>query len=263
MIEFTTVDGSARYYHEQPNPGVLKVMEKPAAILFDMDDTIVAWDMVADRSWRKTCDNIAPQISGLDAGTLYSTINHFREWYLGNMERHQFARLNLPAYRREIVAMAFEHLGLKGDGLVERVAEDYGAEREKSAYLLPGALETLQYLKGQGIKLALVSNGMSDGQWRKVNRFNLEPLFDCILIEGDFGTGKPEGRVFQHVLGKLNVKAGNTWMVGDNLHFDIGGGQAAGLYTIWVDWQGLGLPETAPVRPDRIVHSIAELREQI
>lgn len=237
-------------------------MKKPAAILFDMDDTIVAWDMVADSAWRRTCETFAPQMTGTDAAALYTAINHFREWYLSNMDRHQFARLNLPEYRRQIVAMAFEHLGLPVDDLAAQVADAYGAEREKSAYLLPGALDTLQYLKERGVKLALVSNGMSTGQWRKVKRFNMEPLFDCILIEGDFGTGKPDERVFQHVLDRVNVRSENAWMVGDHLHFDVGGGKAAGLYAVWVDWQGLGVPDDYPIQPDRIVRSIAELRTQ-
>jgi putative hydrolase of the HAD superfamily len=237
-------------------------MKKPEAILFDMDDTIVAWDIVADSSWRRTCEAFAPQAPGTDAASMYTAINHFREWYLSNMDRHRFARLNLPEYRRQIVFMAFENLGLKVDGLAAQVADAYGAEREKSAYLLPGALETLQYFKEQGVKLALVSNGMSTGQWRKVKRFNLEPLFDCILIEGDFGTGKPDGRVFQHVLDLIKVRNENTWMVGDHLHFDVGGGKAAGLYTVWVDWQQMGVPEGHPVQPDRIIRSIAELRTQ-
>ena len=158
---------------------------------------------------------------------------------------------------------SLQHLRLETDGSVERIAEAYGMEREDSAYLLPGAMDTLKHFKESGIKLALVSNGMSDGQWRKVKRFNMEPLFDCILIEGDFGTGKPDNRVFRHVLDKLNVKAADAWMVGDNLHFDISGGQAAGLYSIWVDWQDIGLSPTSPVQLDRIVHSITELRDSV
>jgi len=239
------------------------MVTKPKAILFDMDDTIVAWDMVSDRSWRRTCEIFAPQVGIPDADTLYSVINRYREWYLSNMDRHLFARLNLPAYRREIVTLALEYLGLEANGHVERIADSYGTEREASAYLLPGAMDTLKYFKESGTKLALVSNGMSDGQWRKVKRFNMEPLFDCILIEGDFGTGKPDNRVFRHVLDKLNVKAADAWMVGDNLHFDISGGQAAGLYSIWVDWQDIGLSPTSPVNPDRIVRSIAELRDSV
>jgi putative hydrolase of the HAD superfamily len=100
---------------------------------------------------------------------------------------------------------------------------------------------------------------MSDGQCRKVKRFGLKDYFDYIIIEGDFGIGKPDERVFKQVLLELNTTAEAAWMVGDSLAFDITGGKNAGLSTVWVDWQGTGLPEPTPVRPDRIVRSIAEL----
>ena len=48
-------------------------------------------------------------------------------------------------------------------------------------------------------------------------------------------------------------------MVGDNLLNDVGGAQAVGIYGVWVDGQGTGLPEDSPVKPDRIVRSIVEL----
>ena len=32
-------------------------------------------------------------------------------------------------------------------------------------------------------------------------------------------------------------------MVGDNLHADIARAQALGIRTVWVDWEGKGLPE--------------------
>jgi FMN phosphatase YigB (HAD superfamily) len=44
-----------------------------------------------------------------------------------------------------------------------------------------------------------------------------------------------------------------------NLEWDVGAPQSFGAYGIWVDVGRGGLPEGAPVRPDRIVHSIREL----
>jgi putative hydrolase of the HAD superfamily len=225
-------------------------LTNPKAILFDLDDTIVAWDIVAEHSWRAVCGTFAPETDGVDSDTLYSAINRCREWYLSDMDRHRFARLNLDAYRREVVTMALVDLEVNHDGLVDRITEAYGTEREAACYVLPGALDTLLHFRRQGIRLALVSNGVSDGQWRKVKRFGLVDYFDFILIEGDFGVGKPDGRVFQRVLEELHVTAGDAWMVGDSLTFDI---------TVWVDWQGIGLPQPAPVHPDRIVRGIAEL----
>jgi putative hydrolase of the HAD superfamily len=48
-------------------------------------------------------------------------------------------------------------------------------------------------------------------------------------------------------------------MVGDNLDWDVAGAQAVGIFGIWLDKMGAGLPTDAATRPDRIVRSIGEL----
>jgi FMN phosphatase YigB (HAD superfamily) len=48
-------------------------------------------------------------------------------------------------------------------------------------------------------------------------------------------------------------------MVGDNLDWDVAGAQAVGIYGIWLDKDGLGLPPDATAKPDRIIRSLPEL----
>ena len=75
------------------------------------------------------------------------------------------------------------------------------------------------------------------------------------------GFGKPDHRVYAMALRALMVAAADAWMVGDNLEWDVAQPQRMGLFGIWVDAQGAGLPETAIVRPDRIVRTLSELRQ--
>lgn len=87
----------------------------------------------------------------------------------------------------------------------------------------------------------------------------MSPFFDFIVIEEEFGHGKPDERVFFHALKKLNVTPGEAWMVGDDLERDIGGAQNVGIPGIWVDWRGGGLPASTKIQPERIIKSVAEL----
>jgi len=50
-------------------------------------------------------------------------------------------------------------------------------------------------------------------------------------------------------------------MVGDNLEWDVAEPQRQGIYGIWIDVRGSGLPQGQPVRPDRIIRKLSELRE--
>jgi putative hydrolase of the HAD superfamily len=125
--------------------------------------------------------------------------------------------------------------------------------------MFPGAVETLQAIRAAGVKMALVTNGDSAGQRAKVERFALAPLFDHIQIEGEAGFGKPEARAYLHAMQTLDVAAADTWMVGDNLEWEVAAPQRLGIFAIWHDHLGEGLPPGSPYRPDRIIRALAEL----
>ena len=48
-------------------------------------------------------------------------------------------------------------------------------------------------------------------------------------------------------------------MIGDNLEWEIVAPQRLGIYSIWMDAHGEGLPKDTPVKPDRIITSLDEL----
>ena len=137
----------------------------------------------------------------------------------------------------------------------------YSTRRERSATPSPGAVDTLRHLRGEGVRLALVTNGNADRQRRKVETHGLGPLFDYVLIEGEFGLGKPDERVYRYALSRTGTPPGETRMVGDNLEWEVVAPQRLGMAGIWVDAAGAGLPESSEVTPDRIIRSMPELLE--
>lgn len=92
-----------------------------------------------------------------------------------------------------------------------------------------------------------------------VERFGLEPLFDAVCIEGELGFGKPDRRVFETALARLDVPPAAAWCAGDNLEWDIAPAIAMGMTAIWVDHAGRGLPADARVRPSRTIAALREL----
>ena len=109
------------------------------------------------------------------------------------------------------------------------------------------------------MKLGLLTNGGSEGQRVKIERFELAAHFDYIGIEGEVGYGKPHRGAYETALRGLRASLDQTWMVGDNLEWDVSGAQAVGIYGIWLDKYGRGLPHDTTAQPDRIIRSIAEL----
>jgi putative hydrolase of the HAD superfamily len=231
----------------------------PKGILFDLDDTIVAFDSVANPTWQRVCETYARQFGLGDPTHLYNAIQEVRTWYWSDKARHKQGRLNLEQARREIVQRAFKTLGLDNVSLAHEIADAFSTERETLIHLFPRAEETLQYLQDNKVALALITNGDAQKQWQKVLRFGLERFFRTILIEGEIGYGKPEEAIYRRALEKLELTPDAVWSVGDNLEWDVSAPQKLGMFGIWHDFRGQGLPPDSPIIPDRIITSISEL----
>ena len=57
----------------------------------------------------------------------------------------------------------------------------------------------------------------------------------------------------------LGIGPHDTWMVGDNLEWEVVALQRLGIHAIWHDGYGVGLPAGSPIRPDRIIRRLSEL----
>ena len=231
----------------------------PNAVFFDMDDTILADSLASERCWQEVCDSFSPRIGDTSSDTLLATIQEIRRRFSSDREQIQRGGANLRDSRQQVLSMAFSQLGIDDMALVQEMTDSYMELKSVIVEPFPGALDTLRRLRQVGVRLALITNGIAQEQRSKLRLAELQPLFESILIEGEFGAGKPDARVFRHTLGQLNIRPQETWMVGDNLVGDVGGAQAMGIYGVWVDWRGRGLPADSTIRPDRTIRAITEL----
>lgn len=232
----------------------------PQAVLLDLDDTILDDSGAAARCWPEACTALQAELGDLDQTILLETIERARRWYWADAERHRVGRLDLDAARAQVVATALTELGVHDPSLATRIAATYGALRDREMRPFAGSIETVHWLRESGCRLALVTNGAAVAQRRKIDRFDLAPLFDLVMIEGELGFGKPDPRVYHRALDGLGVAPADAWMIGDNLDWDVAPPQAIGIHGIWIDLRGAGLPAGHHARPDRIIRCLAELR---
>jgi putative hydrolase of the HAD superfamily len=228
-------------------------------LLLDLDDTIVADAVTVEDCWEATCRGFEDRLGGLPAEDLVAEILGHSAWYWGDADRHRRGRLDLVRARTEVVAAVVERLGLGSPGLAAEIAVDYSRQRDERLCPFPGAIDALRSLRVQGLRLALLTNGAAGAQRAKIERWQLAGYFECIAVEGELGFGKPDVRVYRHALEQLGAAASETWMVGDNLEWDVAAPQRLGIAGIWVDVRGTGLPEGAPAKPARVIRALAEL----
>jgi putative hydrolase of the HAD superfamily len=234
----------------------------PRAMLIDMDDTILSAYGRPDLAWNIVATEFAGELGPLSPQQVAAAIvdSGRKFWRVAKAEW----RLKLAEARHEVVKGGFSALAASGQpalptDLAIRIADRFSAYREEQMFVFPGAHEAIDALKARGVKLALVTNGAAGLQRAKVERFALTHRFDHIQIEGEHGFGKPEERAYLHAMQALGVTAPETWMVGDNLEWEVVVPQRLGIYAIWIDAHGEGLPADSSIKPDRIIRSLTEL----
>lgn len=234
----------------------------PRAMLIDMDDTILSAYGRPEIAWNTITAEFAEELAPLPPPMVATAVLAFARNFWANAEASW--RMKLAEARHLTVKGGFAALAAAGhralpDDLAVRLADRFTAYREEEMFVFPGAHEAIDQFKALGIKLALVTNGAADMQRAKVERFELAHRFDHIQIEGEHGFGKPEERAYLHAMEALGVTPKDTWMIGDNLEWEVVTPQRLGIYAIWIDVHGEGLPEGSTIKPDRIIRSLTEL----
>ena len=240
---------------------------RPKAILFDLDDTLISphhhrtffWHEAIQDIWKQKEGNRVPEPKDID--DLVNKINRSATDFWSVPDRHKSGRLDIRTARFTILDNA-----IGSDKRYDRntrwlIADRCGALMFDKTTLFPDAISTLKHLKLEGIKLALVTNGASEAQRAKINKFDLEQYFLHVQIEGEAGVGKPELKAYEIAMEKLNVLAKETWMVGDNIDWEVIAPQKIGIFSIWRDPRGYGiLPEGTLAKPDKIITKLSELK---
>jgi putative hydrolase of the HAD superfamily len=241
----------------------LKTMTQlPRAMLIDLDETILSAYGRPEIAWNNVAAEFAGEFAPLSSQQVAAAVVNAGRRFWATAEAAW--RLKLAEARHVVVRDGFATLAAAGHAalsldLATRLADRFTAYREAEMFIFPGAHDAIDALKARGVKLALVTNGAADTQRAKVERFALTHRFDHIQIEGEHGFGKPEERAYLHAMQALGVTAPETWMIGDNLEWEIVVPQRLGIYAIWMDAHGEGLPAGSTVKPDRIIRSLSEL----
>lgn len=196
---------------------------------------------------------------GYDASLLAAEITDTAQVFWSDQARHKEWRHKLQEARRRIVGQVLQRRGLADSGLADEIADRYSRLREDEMHLFPHALDVLTHFRQRDVQLCLITNGAAATQRAKIERFRLAGYFDHIQIEGEHGFGKPELRAYEHALRQLDASAEESWILGDNLVWEVQAPQTLGLHAIWLDRDGKGVPAGSNVTPDRIISCLSEL----
>ncbi|MBR9707401.1 MAG: HAD family hydrolase, partial [Candidatus Diapherotrites archaeon] len=103
---------------------------------------------------------------------------------------------------------------------------------QKKAVPYKDTVLTLQALKEDGLKIALITNSIEVRDMLK--RMKLIKYFDEILISSEVGLIKPDPKIYELAMKRLNVKPSECIMIGDDINRDIVPSRKLGLTSILI-----------------------------
>lgn len=108
-------------------------------------------------------------------------------------------------------------------------------EYDRSCQVVPGTRELLSGLRAYGMRFGILTNNLVSEQIPKLKQLRLEQTFDVVTISEEVGAAKPDPKIFEVTLGRLELLADQVVMVGDSLETDIAGAQRVGIRSVWLN----------------------------
>jgi len=258
--------------------------DKPKALIFDMDDTLIVEEASAEAAFLQTCE-LARTRYGIEPRELHATVRRTcrRLWHASPARAYcveigisswealwarfegedgplKILREWAPTYRRDSWHEALRHHAVSDLEFALELAETFPLHRRKLHIVYEDVRPALEHFR-RFLRLGLLTNGASDLQREKLAGAGIAGYFDQVVISGDLGIGKPNPRIYEVMLSRLAVTAREAVMIGNSLDSDIQGAQAVGMKAIWLN--RAGAPRDDSVVPDSEIRTLAELKQMI
>lgn len=156
------------------------------------------------------------------------------------------------------LAMMLTRMGVRDPKLVLRVYDEFVEGVVEGLVLEDDALDVLEYLKGRGYMLAVVSNmGSYDIVLRVLKRDGILNYFSVVVASQMIGWKKPSRKIYEYTLSLLGVRTWEAVHVGDDPIADVLGAKRAGLKAVHKP-----RPDTPPSPiADAIITRLYELKD--
>ena len=203
-------------------------------VIFDLDDTLI--DFATTRQLAYTELGKRLDLEGIDSVAYLQACAACDRPLFVQFEQGLLTRAQ---YRLQRFADPFTRLGVAPrEALIEELNKIFMDCVNDTPRLYEDAWPTLERLRARGLRLAILTNGPSDGQRRKLEATGLGRLVDTIAIGEEIGFSKPSARAFHTVIEGLEAKAAETLMVGDSPELDYDAALQAGLQATLLDRSG-------------------------
>ncbi|KKZ93131.1 HAD family hydrolase [Bacillus wiedmannii] len=213
-------------------------------MLFDLDDTLLDRDKAVDNLFLLVLEKCYEDVSDTVKNNMLQKFKEYdkREYGISNktivLESlfDEFA----PIYR-----------------LPHNYIQDFWNENFPTCFSIDqNTIHFLNHIKSH-FKIGIITNGSTHRQKAKIINTNLNNYFDTIIISEEVGLSKPDKRIFELALNKLNMQPEDVLFIGDDLEKDIAGPQNANINGVWFNPQKI--KNTTQIQPYAEINTLDSL----
>jgi len=231
---------------------------RPRALSLDFDDTIID-NSVIPENIRQTCVLVAARYPFFDAAALFETNARCWAKYWAEVEKECWlGGLTVQDVSREAWRRTFVACGSDDPAVVDLAFETSQELDRQRRRAFPDVAELLARARELAMPIALVTNGPSGLQRDRLRSLQLDDAFDPVVISAEVGVAKPDPAIFRLTARELGADPSDLWHVGDNLLLDVGGAEAAGVTSVWLNRDRRSRDRSDPT-PDLEVQSLRDL----
>lgn len=203
-------------------------------IIFDLDDTLYDYRNANELAERYIKQYIAKQHrlpNEVVEGALQAGKNRTKQLLPEGAAQHS---------RILYFQHALEQMGINPIGKAWQLECIFWEKFLEKIEPYSGVQDVLAWLMSKRIKIAVCTDLTAGIQHQKIMKLGLDKYIDVLVTSEEVGYEKPDRRMFQLTLEKLQLNPKGTVVVGDSWEKDIQGAVNMGIKAIWKNNQGIG-----------------------
>ncbi|CAM1361520.1 noncanonical pyrimidine nucleotidase, YjjG family [Tenacibaculum soleae] len=195
-------------------------------IFFDLDHTLWDFDKNSQLTFQQIFKEQNIQLKVADFLEVYMPIN-LDYWRLYREDKISKEYLRFNRLKDSFTAVNYNI----SDDLINIISKDYITYLPNHNHLFEGTIEILEYLHKK-YKLHIITNGFEEVQNLKLQKSGIIKYFKEIITSESIGVKKPNPKIFEHALKKVNTVAHNSVMIGDSYEADVLGALKSNMLAI-------------------------------
>lgn len=213
-------------------------------MLFDLDDTLLDRDKAVDNLFLLVLEKCYEDVSDTVKNNMLQKFKGYDKREYGISDK------------TIVIESLFDEFAPKYR-LPRKYIQDFWNENFPKCFSIDqNTVQFLNHIK-KHFKVGIITNGSTQRQKAKIINTNLNNYFDTIIISEEVGLSKPDKRIFELALSKLNAQPENTLFVGDDLEKDIAGPQNANIKGVWFNPQKI--KNTTQIQPYAEINTLDSL----